>query len=198
MVDYDGTKLVLALFLRSPAHAGTVQEQDDEPDHEQHEITRWFGHRNFLMLSPEGIHRLENDGVFRAIFSALSIALGNLQFPLPAFMIMSKPARLHICPFVLGYAVPVPPRRHTIQFQSVMVQDVNPSHELYYLDGLFRHFDQQLQSLTGSLVEADKAQFLATAVEFYNVSRPYWTSVLRVCTYMSVLTTFMCYIMSYG
>jgi hypothetical protein len=199
-VDYNGTKLALALFLRSPQHAtssssssssgmpsstgssghGGVLELDDDPSHEDHEITRWFGQHNFLLFCPVGIHRMEDDGTFRAIFSALSVALCNMQFPLPCFVSMTKPERLHTTPLVLGYAAPVPPRRHTLQFQSVTVQGVHPRHELYYLDGLFRHFELQLQSLIGEPTDADRAAFTATVVEFYNIARPYWASVRGV------------------
>src|SRR3546814_19702141 len=93
-VDYNGTKLALALFLRSPQRAsggtilnsssrssgsgsashthGHVVEFDDDPGHDQHEITRWFGQHNLLLLCPVGIHRMDADGPFRAIFSARS------------------------------------------------------------------------------------------------------------------------------
>lgn len=195
-VDYNGTKLALALFLRSPQHStssgsgtpssagssgqSSVVELDDDPSHEDHEITRWFGQHNFLLFCPVGIHRMENDGTFRAIFSALSVALCNMQFPLPCFVSMTKPERLHTTPLVLGYAAPVAPRRHTLQFQSVTVQNVHPRHELYYLDGLFRHFELQLQSLIGEPTDADRAAFTATVVEFYNIARPYWATIRGV------------------
>lgn len=137
-------------------------------------IPLWFKTPTYAVLSHVN-STVSGSSQRRLLYSALITGLESTKSPIAVFYLPQSIDTLATSTEVLGYAlIPSldPANRNkydgTVHYHSTMYSAIHPKHELFYVDGLARHFQHTLSNFSNGYINLSKDRSYLSTWEQYD------------------------------
>jgi hypothetical protein len=170
IITYLDTKYVFSYCKEG------VEDEDPTRTSFQQKIRDWFGISNFFLFTGESRRFTATSSQRQTLLSALCTSLhsaGCLNVPAFFAPLDFYKAEIFIADVkgyeILSIAVSADDQlRCAVMYETAVIDGVDPRNELYYLDGLLKHFDQKLYSYSVGSVGVHDAECSVKEIFHYN------------------------------